>query len=556
MVRRLFQNYVFVGLLAGVPTVVAVFAVPLGVPSLAIPVAALLTWAIAVIAASSNAREDEELTPDERRELDRLRREVESLRRELRDVRGARLQVDTFTAQIPLSPPVMNREDDPLGLLSREKIARDYRSKIDELISQINQANQKIRDLQKELENVKESLASEKRAKADTLEELMRLRLAAERSHDDSTNTQLVGLSTHIKNLEAHLSERDEFIAAHTALMQRVGDLVPRIEKQLTHVIEHTEKSAIEIGYKVKYIYEKAQEHLAESNEISARFSGKTLTNGEGRERLSLSDVLTRALQLLNDMTVMLEENSRLNIEYSKSISRILEYTATINKITEDIQYISDQTNLLALNAAIEAARAGEHGRGFSVVAEEVRKLSDRTNQASSDITQIVGNVNDSVAAISQSLTANLQKTKSKKESVDGAVHTLVSSARDSTAVFSKLVEGAVISSQGVAQNIDQIIMSLQFQDVTRQEIEAALAPLKQIGTVAEDMSVKLTTLNSADSPSYGGKVRPLPLRAVVTKQPVEGATPSTKTPSGAQEPAVEEDKSSQNIAAGEVLFF
>ncbi len=188
----------------------------------------------------------------------------------------------------------------------------------------------------------------------------------------------------------------------------------------------------------------------------------------------------------------MLDENGKLNVHYSESIQTILENTATINKITEDIQYISDQTNLLALNAAIEAARAGEHGRGFSVVAEEVRKLSDRTNQASNDITQIVGKVNDSVGAISKSLNENRVKTENKKDSVDRAVKSLLTSAKDSTEVFSKLVDSSVVSSKSVAHNIDHIILSLQFQDITKQEIEAAVIPIKQISSLAEEMISRL----------------------------------------------------------------
>ncbi len=446
----------------------------------------------------------------------------------------------------------------------------------------------KLFSLQREIDNLKFQLTNERKAKDQLTEETAKLKLA----HSGNTSTELERLVTTLQNsrrmIENRLNERDEYIVAVQSLMRRIGELVPRIEEQLSRVVQHTESSAIEIGDKVKYIYEKAQEHLAESNEISKQFSGKSVVDSDGKERPSLSSVLSRSLQLLKEMTEMLEENSKLNIEYSKSIEVILENTATINKITEDIQYISDQTNLLALNAAIEAARAGEHGRGFSVVAEEVRKLSDRTNQASSDITQIVGKVNDSVAQISRSLTDNLQKTTTKKEHVDNAVQSLVGSAKDSTTVFSKLVDGAVVSSESVAHNIDQIILSLQFQDVTRQEIEGALTPLKNIGSIADDLVNRSDTAQDADSQladapsSASGNIqeKPIETRKVAQVQDLKekqvpakasnikivpsAATSPKPAPKPKESPAAapdtaktsESEEDDKNLTSGEVVFF
>lgn len=541
MFKSLFRNYVAIGALAAFPALLVAFGPALGMPAVLLPVFALSLWGLAVLAAVAGSTPDPVAT---------------------------QTQQETSTAT--------NLSIDLANVKPRA-----------EADAKLADANRRLLQAQRELDNLKFQVATEKKAKEDAEEELVRIKLTSEsRVLDGGGGMQVAGLQTAMRTLEGQLAERDEFLVAQQNLMRRVGELVPRIERQLANVIEHTETSAIEIGDKVKYIYDKAQEHLAESNEISKQFSGKSVTDSEGRERPSLSGVLTRALQLLKEMTEMLEENSRLNVEYSKSIEIILENTATINKITEDIQYISDQTNLLALNAAIEAARAGEHGRGFSVVAEEVRKLSDRTNQASSDITQIVGKVNDSVEEISHSLTDNLQKTKAKKESVDSAVQSLVSSAKDSTGVFSKLVEGAVVSSESVAHNIDQIIMSLQFQDVTRQEIEAAMAPLKQIGNIAEDMVIKMDStgrISSDDAPrpvapkapAAAPVVRAAPAPkaeapkaeapkpaapaaaapAPVAAAPAKPATVTKLEPKKVEEPAADgEDKT--DVTAGDVVFF
>lgn len=435
-----------------------------------------------------------------------------------------------------------------------------------DLESKLHMAKSDLTAAKSQISSLNETLGSERKAKADLMEEVVQLR-ATSRMKNDQGITTTGALNTVVRSLESLVAERDENLLTHENLLRKILDLVPAIQKQLESVIHHTEQSAIQIGDKVRFIYEKAQENLSEANEISNQFSGKIVRSEDGGERLSLSAVLTNALQLLKEMTEMLEENGNLNVEFSKSIAAILENTASINKITEDIQYISDQTNLLALNAAIEAARAGEHGRGFSVVAEEVRKLSDRTNQASNDITLIVGKVNDSVQDISNSLKGNLEKTNNKKTSVDHAVSSLLQTAKESTDVFTKLVHSSVVSSESVAVNIDQIVLSLQFQDITRAEIQGAVNPLKQIGVMANDMITRATLKSGAENikrsiitAARTTTDAPASASPAAAPQPTAAAAPvippAPPVVAAAPAPAAEVAPDTKAASGGDVLFF
>jgi len=466
---RFYKDPLIIAALATLPAAAIGFSAVIEFKSFVVPLLAIVLWGFIVIQASFAKSGDGGNASDDDDEIQRLHLELQTATDKVDRIAEKKLVL------------LKNNLDKKFSMdkSSLETALKELEIENNRLRVQMGERNSDLANMRVQLNDVKIELEGHR-----------------DRFGKMSSNDETVLQNERIRQLQSHLSERDEHLAAQEKLLRHILGLVPSIQKQMAAVVDHTETSAIEIGDKVRSIYEKAQEHLAESNEINKQFSGIS-GKSEDEEKLSLSGVISVALKLLQEMTDMLDENGKLNLHFSQSIQAILENTATINKITEDIQYISDQTNLLALNAAIEAARAGEHGRGFSVVAEEVRKLSDRTNQASNDITQIVGKVNDSIEAISKSLIDNRSKTESKKESVDKAVKSLLQTARDSTAVFSKLVDSSVVSSQSVAHNIDQIILSLQFQDITRQEIEAAVVPIRQISNLAEEMVTKLSGLNS-----------------------------------------------------------
>ncbi|BCB25747.1 chemotaxis protein [Sulfurimicrobium lacus] len=108
-----------------------------------------------------------------------------------------------------------------------------------------------------------------------------------------------------------------------------------------------------------------------------------------------------------------LQAMSRETNEMAEKVGNLSSRASQIGGIIQLIREIADQTNLLALNAAIEAARAGEQGRGFAVVADEVRKLAERTSKATSEISGLVSAIQDETQQARSHMDEWAQKTES-----------------------------------------------------------------------------------------------------------------------------------------------
>ncbi|CAN5426477.1 chemotaxis chemoreceptor PilJ [soil metagenome] len=206
------------------------------------------------------------------------------------------------------------------------------------------------------------------------------------------------------------------------------------------------------------------------------------------------SKAVENAIKGMNEIREQIQETS-------KRIKRLGESSQEIGEITELISDITEQTNVLALNAAIQAASAGEAGRGFSVVAEEVQRLAERSGDATKQIGALVRTIqtdtHDAVAAMEKSTQGVVEGAK-----LSDAAGAALSDIRRVSNRLAELIQGIssateqqATSANGVAQNIQNI---LTVTEKTQEGTQQTALSIRELSRLAEELKSSVSRFRVA----------------------------------------------------------
>jgi methyl-accepting chemotaxis protein len=241
-------------------------------------------------------------------------------------------------------------------------------------------------------------------------------------------------------------------------------------------VIQQMEQAVNTIAGSFQAVMNKA---TLQARQAMALLEGTQGARDDGHPQ-SLKDFIRVSDERLTRMADEVVRVADLSVRMVQELDGVQTRTQAIDGFLLDVEKLADQTSLLALNADIEAARVGEHGRGFSVVAKEVRRLSHQSHEFSDRIRQHLKAVKVGLTKTYGDMrnlsAADMEHALTIKDQVIQLTQSLEGKNREVAETVSRINT----LSREIAQDVQNVVISLQFHDITSQKLAAMLGPMDE----------------------------------------------------------------------------
>ncbi|MFT5661219.1 MAG: methyl-accepting chemotaxis protein [Sulfurimonas sp.] len=324
----------------------------------------------------------------------------------------------------------------------------------------------------------------------------------------------LEGTSSDLASGEGDLTKRlpvqnDDEIghASHEVnlFIEKVQETISEVKEsslQNTQIASSLANSANNIGKGIMKSAEVTVNATKEAQNIKGIIENSLTISGQTRDDIKqANENLNEAKSYVQQLTQKVHSSAEVESELSYKLNNLSTEAGQVKDVLTVISDIADQTNLLALNAAIEAARAGEHGRGFAVVADEVRKLAERTQKSLAEINATINTIVQSIMEVASEMKINVDKVQ-ELTNLSSSVEDMIASTSDIMNNSAQIAEDSYQNTHKVSENTQHLIEQIEnVNDSTNEclgEVEGIVTTSNTLNDRSLELQNKLNTFKTS----------------------------------------------------------